>query len=137
MVGFEDDGEVDLRLAPIVGVRVTHTRQVIEKASGGREEFRLDTPTPMIGAGIDIAWNVDQRIPLVQRVDISASATFGPALSGDGGSAWQIRADLTVSVTPNIGFVFGYRLLELDLEDGAYAFDAGLQGLFVGAALRF
>ena len=135
--GYEDDNDVDLRISPVVGLRLTHTRQVIEKVGGGREEIRLDTPTPMIGAGIDIAWDVNQLIPLIDRLDIAASTTFGPALSGDGGSAWQVRADLTLSMTPNIGLVFGYRLLEMNLEDNDYTFDAGLQGLFVGASLRF
>ncbi|MHC4909274.1 MAG: hypothetical protein ACYTF9_06100 [Planctomycetota bacterium] len=134
---YEDDPDVDFRISPILGLRVAHTRQVVEEVGVAREEYKVDAPAPMFGASLDLAWKVNEQLPLLHRVDIAAGTSFGPALSGDGGSMWHVRADITLSFTANVGLLFGYRLLELDLEDGDYMWDAGLQGLFVGAMLRF
>jgi hypothetical protein len=50
---------------------------------------------------------------------------------------WSVRATATVYVTEQVGLEFGFRLLHLDVEDGDYELDAGLQGLLLGVNLRF
>ena len=54
-----------------------------------------------------------------------------------GGTMASVQAGLSIDFTPSIGGVFGYRLQELGAEDGDYAFNAGLQGLFIGGEIRF
>jgi hypothetical protein len=49
----------------------------------------------------------------------------------------SIQAGLSLGFTESASAFFGYRLQELTADDGAYTFDAGLQGLFVGAEIRF
>ena len=44
---------------------------------------------------------------------------------------------MTASITKNFGLMIGYRLVELDVEDGDYKLDGGLQGLFFAGSLQF
>ena len=70
--------------------------------------------------------------------DLTAGIGAGPAMGGDGGWAWQVRAGATLEIGGGISVMFGYRLLELDVEDETdYEFDAGLQGLFIAGSIRF
>ena len=48
-----------------------------------------------------------------------------------------MRASLTAYFTDWLGLTFGFRLLTMDVENGEYRFDGSLQGLFLGASIRF
>jgi len=73
----------------------------------------------------------------VHAVRFQAAGSIGPALGGDGGFMWHVRAGVNVDITPRLSAMFGYRLLELDVDNDAYTFEAGLQGLFFAGSYRF
>jgi hypothetical protein len=75
--------------------------------------------------------------PVIQRVHLSGTYSFGPAIHGGTGTIWQVRGEMGLNFTPNAGLVFGYRLVELDLEDDDFEVDGGLQGLFIAGRVTF
>ncbi|MCA9291985.1 MAG: hypothetical protein KDA25_12705 [Phycisphaerales bacterium] len=127
----------DLRISPVVGVRwidvdLSLTDAGATTGSGAGEWLGL-----YAGLQADFQYRPEGAVPWLDMFEIEAGAGFGPALGGDGGSMWQVRAGVTWHVTPNVGAMLGYRLLELDVEDQDFTFDAGLQGLFLAASIRF
>ncbi|MHC5001866.1 MAG: hypothetical protein ACYTJ0_01970 [Planctomycetota bacterium] len=124
-----------LRLSPLAAVRFVDTDQKLGLVGGEREEVSGDWLGVMGGVRLDLQWR-PPGLP-VREVHLHASTAFGPALGGDGGTMWSVRATATVYVTEQVGLEFGFRLLHLDVEDGDYELDAGLQGLLLGVNLRF
>jgi hypothetical protein len=79
----------------------------------------------------------EEGLIIGQALRLEAGGAIGPAFGGDGGYAWSIRGGVTLEVVENVGINFGYRLLELNVEDDDWEFDGGLQGLFLGGTIRF
>lgn len=130
--------KVDFRFAPIVGLRYVEVDHRVERLAGnGVEDVGGTWVVPYGGLRFELTYYPDGDLPLIHMLRLEAGAAAGPALGGDHGFAWQVGAGLTCQFTPNLGVMFGYRLLELDVENGAYEFDGGLQGLFLAASLRF
>lgn len=132
--------EVDLRFTPRLGLRYAGVDQSLQRIGGNREDLSGDWLAIYGGMEMRLRYEPDGGlldIPLARALLLEAGAGIGPALGGDGGSMWQIRAGATIEFTSNVGVMFGYRLVELDVEDGDWKFDAGLQGLFLAATIRF
>jgi hypothetical protein len=89
------------------------------------------------GVSMNLQYLPRDTIPFLKKFVIDTSGAIGPALNNDGGFVWQVRAGTQFYFTENLAFTFGYRLLEMNLEDGGYEFDAGLQGLFFAGTVRF
>ena len=126
----------DLRLCPMFGMRWVDVDQSISSGAvvetGGGEWAAIYG-----GLAFELECRPRQNIPLVRTLRLDASAALGPALGGGGGAVWQVQAGLTVQLTEWAGVMFGYRLLELDVESDDYTLNGGLQGLFVAGTLRF
>jgi hypothetical protein len=90
-----------------------------------------------LGLEMEFAWDTSDTLDWADTVAIESQFLVGALLGNDGGSMWSVQAGLSVDFSPNIGGFFGYRLQELTAEDGAYKFDAGLQGLYLGGEVRF
>jgi hypothetical protein len=132
--------EADLRFAPRLGLRYVGLEQSLQRVGGEREELSSDWLA--VYAGLEMRLRYEPAggvagLPFARAMRLEAGGGIGPAFGGDGGFMWQIRAGATIEVSPNVGLTFGYRLTELDVEDGDWEFDAGLQGLFLAATLRF
>ncbi|MDY7110097.1 MAG: hypothetical protein SYC29_15810 [Planctomycetota bacterium] len=132
--------EADLRFTPRLGLRYAGVDQSLQRLGGEREELSGDWLA--LYGGLEMRLRYEPAggvagLPFARAMQLEAGGTIGPAFGGDGGFIWQIRAGATVEFTPNVGLTFGYRLTELDVEDGDWAFDAGLQGLFLAATVRF
>jgi len=132
--------EVDLRFTPRLGLRYAGVEQSVERLGGQRAD--LDSEWLALYGGMEMRLRYEPDggvlgVPLARALMLEAGAGIGPAFGGDGGYMWETRAGATIEITPSAGVMFGYRLVELDVEDGDWAFDAGLQGLFLAATVRF
>ena len=86
---------------------------------------------------LELNYRPEERIPGLALFRIQAAVAGGPAFGGDGGGMWQVRAGITVGFTEMLGVMIGYRLVELNVDNGPYTFNGGLQGLFLAGSLRF
>ena len=120
-----------------VAVRFVDVEQTITLVDGSRAEADGEWVGVLGGLQITLDYRPEQHVPGLRMLRMQASLGVGPALGGDGGIMWQVRGGLTLQVTEQLGFMFGYRLLELDVENDDYALDGGLQGLFLAGSLRF
>jgi len=124
-----------LSIVPTLAGRWTRVQQSIE--SGGVTEQADEAWFGVLaGAAVDVQWEPGEGLP-VHAVRFQAAGSIGPALGGDGGFMWHVRAGVNVDITPRLSAMFGYRLLELDVDNDAYTFEAGLQGLFFAGSYRF
>ena len=124
-------------LAPKLGLRYVQVEQDLELIGTGREDVGGEWTALYGGLEMRLRWERPDVLPIGRAFELNAAGGLGPAFGADGGFIWQVRANATLDLTANLGVTIGYRLLELDVEDGPYDCQAGLQGLFVGATLRF
>jgi hypothetical protein len=127
---------VDLRFSPTFGMRyldVTHSL-----SSGGTTETAGgEWLAVMVGLDAALEYRPDGRVPLLDTFGMQAGVSLGPALGGDGGTAWQVRGGFTVQFTEHVGVLVGYRLVEMSVENDDYSVTGGLQGLFFAGSIRF
>jgi len=135
--GAGDD--VDMRISVVYGARYVGVTQSVTKSGVARERVDGDWIGFMIGGELDLDWEPPEGTLWIGRaLRLNVGGSIGIAGGGDGGSMWSVRAGLTMDLTPNFGLMFGYRLLEMDVENGDdFTFDAGLQGLFLTTSIRF
>ena len=138
--GAEPSREVDFRFTPRLGLRYVQIEQSLEAVGRGREDLTGDWVA--IFGGLEMRLRYEPQgglggLPIGRALQLEAGGVIGPAFGGDGGFLWAVRAGATLEFTANVGFMFGYRLLELQVEDGDWEFNAGLQGLFLAATIRF
>ena len=127
----------ELTVAPLLAIRYVDVKQVLTVGGGGREVTGGEWAGLLAGLQITLDYRPEQDIPVLQMLRLQGGVGVGPALGGEGGSMWQVRAGLTIQITEQFGVMIGYRLLELDVETDDYALDGGLQGLFLAGSLRF
>ncbi len=130
----------DLHFTPIVGVRYLDIDQSLELVSGGRAEAGGEWAALYGGLELHLEYRPKDQLfglRVFEAVRIDGGLGIGPAFGGDGGHMWQVSGGLTIDVTENLGFMFGYRLVELNAETDDFEFDAGLQGLFLAGSVSF
>ncbi len=128
---------VEMTLNPLIGWRYVDVEMALTEVGGASVDTGGSWGAPMFGVGVDMRYRPDGRIPLLDEFRMHASVAAGPALGGDGGSAWQVRGGVTLQFHPNVGVLVGYRLTEVDVENDGFDFDGGLQGLFIAASIQF
>jgi hypothetical protein len=126
----------DLRLTPLLGIRFIDASQAVTNVTAsttatGEGEWLAAY------AGFQVTCDWRPEPSWLRLVRFQGGFGLGPALGGDGGFMWQVRAGLTVHPTENFGLTLGYRLLELSVENDGWELDGGLQGLFVAGSIRF
>ena len=82
-------------------------------------------------------WHNAEEFWGANEITLQSELLLGSVFGGDGGAMWGVTAGIEAQMSNILGIYFGYRLQELDVEEGEYAFDAGLQGLYFGAQLQF
>ncbi|MFZ4722827.1 MAG: hypothetical protein ACOYMI_06720 [Phycisphaerales bacterium] len=136
-VAGEDLGG-DLQFVAIVGGRGFGVNQQVQNQTVGTSSTYSETfGTVIVGGGVDVQVDLRGRVDFLDRLEFSATGTWGPAWPGDGGSETEIRAALTAWLCGNAGVFFGYRYTNLELTQGGYAFSGNIAGLLVGASLRY
>ncbi|MBT4531190.1 MAG: hypothetical protein HOC27_08285 [Phycisphaerae bacterium] len=147
-VGFEAAWEVwqpynasdsaTLTFAPVVGLRWFGVKTNLENVTNTQAvEHQNSWIALQGGLEMNFHWSMKGVTDLVDSIGINGQFMAGTLMGDDGGSMWGVQAGLTVSFTESVSGFFGYRLQEMNGEDGAYTFDAGLQGLFIGGEIRF
>jgi len=136
---YESGDNATLIFSPVVGLRWFGVDVKLSNDTLAQEATPHANTWVALQAGLEMEfrWDVRNTIDWADSVSIDAQLLIGTMLGNDGGVMASIQAGLSVDFSPNIGGFFGYRLQELNAEDGAYAFDAGLQGLFLGGEIRF
>jgi opacity protein-like surface antigen len=137
LTGTRPGDPAHLRIAPEFGLRFIDVKQRLSIIGGGSEREKAAWLSPYAGLGAELRFLTRGEVPLLDSFQIEVSGAIGPAIGGDGGYIWQVRGGVRAYFTPNIAGYLGYRLVELDTEDDDFEFDAGLQGLFIGASIRF
>lgn len=128
----------DLQALAIVGGRGFGVRQQVTNAtSGSGATYDESFGTVVIGGGVDVVVDLRGRVDLLDRVEFSATGTWGPAWPGDGCSETEVRVALTAWMCGNAGVFLGYRYTRLELEQGGYAFSGDVAGLLVGGSIRY
>lgn len=126
----------DLRFCPQFGMRYIDVDQQVTTAAGtatgGGEWLAV-----YAGLLLELDYRPPERVPWLAMFRMQASFAAGPALGGDGGLMWQVRAGFTVQFTETWGVMIGYRLVEINADNGPYTFNGGLQGLFLAGSLQF
>lgn len=134
----EADAGGDLQLVAIVGGRGFGVRQEEQNCSMGTASSYAQTfGTVTIGGGVDVMVDLRSRVGFLDRLEFSATGSWGPMWPGSEGSFFEVRAQLVAWLTGNAGVLFGYRYTGLDFSDGAYSFGGDVAGLVVGGQLRF
>jgi len=125
-----DEAELELRLAPTVGLRYFDLEHsVAAPARSGSPEVNVSAESLAVYGG--------GRLQLAFRETFYIGAGVGFGASLDGGFYSHVTTGASWHPHPNIGAYFGYRLVVPVLEEGDYELDARLAGLFLGASIRF
>ncbi len=129
--------KADLRIKAIGAVRwYSASISVNDQTTGVSDSWSMDAVMPGIGGGLELDFNFKGRVPLVEMIKIEASSGTGTNFV-NGQYFTFIRAGITAMFTPNVGVQFGYRLEDFKLVNDAANFDGGVQGLFLGANVKF
>jgi hypothetical protein len=128
---------VDIQFIARLGVRYLDVDQTIEAPGQGVESAGGEWMGLYGGADLRLQYAPPGGLFIADRIILEAGIAAGPAVGGDDGSMWQVRAGLRLEVVEGLGLYFGFRLVEMDVENEGYTFDAGLQGLFLGGTVRF
>jgi hypothetical protein len=129
--------ETELRITPRFGMRYVDYDQVVSEVGVSVQNAGGEWLIPYAGIELLLRFEPEGGLIIGRGVRLSAGTTMGPAIGGDDGFAWSVRATMSIDVTDNIAFMFGYRLLELDVDNDGFNLDGGLQGLFLGTTIRF
>ncbi|MFM7809829.1 MAG: hypothetical protein ACKPEA_18175 [Planctomycetota bacterium] len=128
----------DLQILAIVGGRgFGVNQQVTNAATASSSTYDNTFGTVIVGGGVDLLVDLRGRVSFLDRLEFSATGTWGPAWPSDGCSETEIRATLTAWLCGNAGVFFGYRYTYLELADGDYRFSGDVAGLIVGGSLRW
>ncbi len=126
----------DLRLTPLLGARFIEASQTVTNLTASTTAEGEGAWLAVYG-GFQMTCDWRPELTLLRLVRLQGGLGLGPALGGDGGFMWQIRAGLTVHPSENFGVTLGYRLVELNVENEGWELDGGLQGLFIAGSIRF
>lgn len=133
-----DEGPNRFQFSPLFGLRwVAVDQRIASLAGGGADEVTGEWTSFYVGGQFRLGLDLDDRLPIGKSVDIRAATGIGPVFDSGGGFMAFVRAEIRLEVIDNVDVFFGYRLLELEGQRGDFDFEGGLQGLFVGGAIRF
>lgn len=147
-VGFEAAWEVwqpydtgdaaTLSFAPVAGLRWFGIKTQLENITAGQEVRHQNSWIALQGGlEMEFKWEMSGTNSFVDSMGISGQVLAGTLFGDDGGWMGSIQVTLSFYFSDSVAGFFGYRLHELNAEDGNYTFDAGLQGLFIGGEVRF
>jgi hypothetical protein len=127
-----------LSFAPIASMRWFGVKTRLENVTTAQEVTHQNSWIALQGGlEMDFRWDVSGSTDFIDAISLSGQVLGGTLVGSDGGFLGSIQTTLSIYFTDSIAGFFGYRLQELNAEDGNYTFDAGLQGLFVGGEIRF
>ncbi len=127
-----------LSFAPVAGLRWYGVKTFVENRTSSQSVSRHNSWLALQGGlEMEFKWDMGGVDSPLDSMGIGSQVLAGTMFGGDGGWVGSIQATLSFYFSESAAGFFGYRLQELNAEDGNYTFDAGLQGLFVGGEIRF
>ena len=133
----DDRPKADLRFKAIGAVRwYGASLTVDDQTSATSGSWTLNAVMPGIGGGIELDLDLKDRLPWVDSLSFEASGAIGSNFTNEQYFTF-IRAGITANFTPSVGVSLGYRLEDFKLNDNSATFDGGVQGLFIGADIKF
>ncbi len=133
----DDTPKADLRFKAIGAVRwYGASLTVDDQTSATSGSWTLNAVMPGIGGGIELDLDLKGRTPWVDTLSFEASGAIGSNFTNEQYFTF-IRAGITANFTPSVGVSLGYRLEDFKLNDNSATFDGGVQGLFIGADIKF
>lgn len=135
---YETSDRASLTFAPIAGLQWYGVDGMLENVTDAQSVTHNNSWVSVQG-GLRVHFDLNTRnsTNLLDSVSFESQCMAGILFGGDGGVMWSVQAMVALHLSPSVSGHFGYRLQELYAEDGAYAFDAGVQGLYLGGAVRF
>jgi hypothetical protein len=132
-------GETMFTFSPVIGAQWYGTSFDLQNDTDALAVNSQDHSWLAVYGGLrfDLGWDTRQQISWIDSFSMGAELTTGALLGNDGGSIWAVQAGVALEFTDGFSGYFGYRLRELNGEDGEYTFDAGLQGIYAGVQFRF
>ncbi len=134
-----DDGgyKANLKFDVLAAVRwYGASLTVDDQTSATSGAWTLGATMPALGAGVSLDVDLHKRIPFVDSVSFEAYGAWGSNFI-NGQYFTSIKAAMTVNITPSVGVSFGYSLEDFKLNSNSANFDGGVQGLFLGATVKF
>lgn len=128
---------VHMRFAPLIGARLVEVDLELRDGAGAESRADARWAGPMGGVEMVIEFDRDEGWPLGEALEIRGMGAVGAALGGDGGVMAEVRGEAGVRLNDDLTVLFGFHLLHVSAEDGAFDFDGGLQGLFLGLEWTF
>jgi hypothetical protein len=135
---YEKSDSTSLTFAPIVGLRWYGVENQLENVTDDQSVTHNNSWISLHG-GLHVGFDlqIQEFTTAFESISIESQFMAGLLFGDDGGTVWSVRAGVAMRVSSTVSGHIGYRLQELIAEDGAYRFDAGLQGLYFGGELRF
>lgn len=135
---YEKSKDTSLTFAPIVGLQWYGVENRLENVTDDQTVTHNNSWVSMHG-GLRVGFDLQTQdfSAAVTSITVESQFMAGLLFGDDGGTVWSVQAMVALHVSPSVSGHLGYRLQELNAEDGAYTFDAGLQGLYFGGEFRF
>jgi hypothetical protein len=116
-------GKTMFTLSPVVGVQWYGTSFDIENDSSALPVNHDNSWLAVYGGlRFDLGWDTRQQIGWIDSLSIGTEFTAGALLGNDGGSLWGLQAGLALEFSKGLSGYFGYRLREMNGEDGEVNF---------------
>lgn len=132
------DGPLDLRFSWGAGIRYLNVDQKLRLTGTGASADADGTwLIPELILQLDLNYDIPESFPVLDRLQVLGWISAGPAIGGDGGAVFSLRAGMRGWIGHNFSIDFGYRLLEASVQNDEYELEGGLQGLFFSGTLRF
>ena len=135
---YETSDTASLSFAPVAGIRWFGVNTRLQNITTATQvEHQNSWIALQGGLEMEFEWEIDDALSGIDSMGIQSQFLVGSMFGHDGGSMWSVQAGISFYFSESTALFFGYRLQELNAEDGTYTFDAGLQGLYVGGEIRF
>ncbi len=109
---------------------------VVLKASAGPIERELKISIDDSDHWIDPVIGISSEFDLTDRLSWSASGDIAGVVMGSD-LTWSLGTVLEYRLSSNFGLYGGYRVLDIDYENGDFAYDVQYKGPLLGIMLRF
>ncbi|MCH2137137.1 MAG: hypothetical protein MK101_11255 [Phycisphaerales bacterium] len=133
---FETNEAMDLSFGPHIAASYIDLE---ESLTSGGVPVRASGAWWSVLAGLqmNMAADLRQLVPWLHQLRVGISGQAGTTV-GQGSFAWSVEGGLTLMVTPNVGAIVGYRLMEFnELKSGDWEVSPRFPGLFIGANVSF
>ncbi len=113
---------------------------VVDIGAGARYmDIAVDLSTPRQNRSGSQSW-VDPlvfarvQIPIAEKINLSLTGEIGGfGLESD--FTWHVAAIAGYAITEKVDFLFGYRHMDIDHEDGDFVYDVATSGLALGVSI--